>query len=58
MHRRYRASARSARARQRYDRSMGDAPLPEPAEGRRSRHSHVKYPPIWVVGRSGMTAAP
>lgn len=48
MLRRYGAGARSARARRSYDRIMDDAPLPEPAEARRSRHSHVKYPPFWL----------
>lgn len=46
MLRRYGASARSARARRSYDRIMDNAPLPEPAEERRSRHpAQAKYPP-------------
>ena len=47
MLRRYGASARSARARRSYDRIMDDAPLPEPDEGRRSRHpAQAKNPPL------------
>ena len=43
MHRRYGASVRARRS---YDRIMDDAPLPKPAEGRRSsRPTQAKYPP-------------
>jgi integrase len=55
---RYGASARSARARRSYDRIMDDAPLPEPAGGRRSSipprrniRRYARHPPCGRVCR-------
>jgi len=53
MLRRYGASARSARARRSYDRIMDDAPLPEPAGGRRS-----SIPPRRNIRRYGRPSQP